>query len=306
MNLWTRVKKSSFEYKMVSSHFEIFGPKVGLQPGGNFTPFMHNGVSYRVQVLSQGLLILKFSGNRHLGHRTRFGLGMKTRTSTKLDGLKKAVSFDAPLTFPQGNQFKSQTYLVPHAIPNIKRRITQNAVMGGKSASIYIEENKPLFSFINSSTPKEWLHLRAHSHGGAQAKENLVAGSRDANSLQIGVEDALIFCACNLIKQGISLTTTVTCTLFSNTHIGRSCEYKIRLQSGSSLEDCTPIYIDLQYNSNSGGLQYDQVRAIFAKTCELVYNALGCIPLPVDEVDHFASANLSDANIQHAMDDDKP
>lgn len=273
---------------------------------------------YQVTKATNGeIMIYRYTGNIHIGKRTRFQRGMRTRESTKFSAIRKHVSFDQPLPTLQhtSQDIKFSTYLVPHT-PIIKKRSkTQYAVMNNQSAHDHIMQNIKRSGFVNRKGHHEWLHLQAHSHGGAQLSRNLVAGSRDSNSLQIGVEDALIFCsnALKKLSDELLLNVDVSCPTIPGTHIGTICTYKIRIQDQAQQNTifCNPIQINMHFQASPSlrGLQYDHVRVVFKETCRNIMSKAAEL-LDIDmnsffeeDIDLYTTQKLDDKSIQEELDD---
>jgi hypothetical protein len=195
---------------------------------------------------------------------------------------------------------------VPHALLTKVRRISQKTVMGGVSAHVHIESTPGTPRSVVKTGRHEWLHLQAHSHDGKQDEKNLVAGSRDSNSLQIGIEDALIFCRGSMDQTKTpNIQVLVTCDVMSGTHIGLWCEYRIKLNSDGKSIECPSIYVSLQYYSVGGSLQCEHVRAVFKMTCDLIFRHLeqigDCVKDGEGVINRYAAMCLSDLAIESVM-----
>lgn len=311
-----RVRKHTPEHKRISKAFSESSERF-IKLKDSYIFFGDDRTCYRATKADEQLTIYRQTGNKHIFRRSRNPDVPKTRDSTKMDALKHHVSFDLPLIAPDHDtkDIKSQHYMIPITPNNQKRRITQNAVMGG-SAHEHINE-QPSNAFITPDGRHEWLHLQAHSHGGKQAVENLVAGSRDSNSLQIGVEDALIFCrnTLNSVSSNLLMNATVKCATLPETNIGTICEYLITIQDTESAKNiaCKPISINLQYHSSEqdNNLHYDHVRVVYKKTCEMILkktNELLAIEDLLDDdaaINNSAEQRLSNDSQDQKMNDDE-
>lgn len=307
-----RLKKDTEDYlKVKKTHeFKRTREKTSSILIGNKT--------YQVTEASNGqLMIYHYTGNVHIGKRTRFQRGMRTRESTKFSAIKRHVSFEQPLPTPNYSiqDIKFSSYLVPHTPIKKKRSKTQYAVMNNQSAHDHIEQNIKRSGFVDKKGHHEWLHLQAHSHGGAQHSRNLVAGSRDSNSLQIGVEDALIFCSNSLSKLSdkLFLNVDVSCPTIPGTHIGTICTYKIKIQDQEQQKTifCNPIQVNMHFQASQSlkGLQYDHVRVVFKETCRNIMSKTAeLLDIDIDnffeeDIDLYAAQQLDDKSIQEELDD---
>lgn len=224
--------------------------------------------------------IYKFRGNPHIGKRTYLQRSLPTRESTKFSAIENHVSFDLPLPtkfylHPQ-NKFQAR-YFVPKNPSIGKRQKGQRAVMGDQSASSHINQHIKRSGFVTRQDRHEWCHLRAHSHGGAQHADNLVAGSKNSNSLQIGVEDALIYCSHTLSDlSDTGLYAEISCSIIPNTHIGLICKYKIGfMDSESEDHHLLNLYINMHFRSSSRSkdLQYHHVKVVFKRVSSRILEA---------------------------------
>lgn len=309
-----RIKKNTEEFVRIKKSFDLKGTRqktTAVRFGNNL---------YQVTVARNNeIMIFRQVGNRHIGKRTYFQRGMRTRESTKFSAIRNHVSFELPLPAPSyvPQETKFLSYQVPHTPLLKKRKKTQYAVMGNQSAHDHILENTRKSGFVTRTGRHEWLHLQAHSHGGPQSSNNLVAGSRDSNSLQIGVEDALIFCS-NLLKKmsdnEIQLQVDVSCPTLPGTHIGTVCTYQPRIidVGQASTITCAPIRINMHFHASHSlrGLQYDHVRVVFKECCRKVLSkAADLLAIDADqlleeqEVDCHIAQHLSDENIERELDE---
>lgn len=309
-----RVKKNTEEFVRIKKSFNL------KETRQKTTALRFGNSVYQIIVARNSeIMIFRQVGNRHIGKRTYFQRGMRTRESTKFSAIRNHVSFELPLPAPSHvpQETKFLSYQVPHAPLIKKRKKTQYAVMGNQSAHEHIQAHTRKSGFVTRTGRHEWLHLQAHSHGGAQSANNLVAGSRDSNSLQIGVEDALIFCS-NLLKKmsdnEIQLHVDVSCPTLPGTHVGTVCTYQPRIidvGQGSAVA-CDPIRINMHFHASNSlrGLQYDHVRAVFKESCRKVLGkAADLLALDAEQlleeqdIDFHVAQHLGDDDIERELDE---
>ncbi|MGK9006436.1 hypothetical protein ACR6JC_17910 [Citrobacter europaeus] len=288
--MWCPVFKFSAEYKVIESELveliaskrrlekqiaeiKMIGRKSAKERKGIYSPHnsTHRGCYtiglnlflYRVYVQKNILFnissrdvdfsiskIYRYKDNPHIYHRARCvsGIAGRTRISTKIDALKSYISFDSPeFTFGEAGYtyVKSVFYCVPKSAFSSFRHTGQNSVMG-ESANDHMNKK-----YVGIHVGYEWCHLQAHSHGGEQSISNLVAGTRNANSLQIAVEDALLS-----LGGVFNLTVNIICSVIRETHIGVNCRYSIFSGNGLLLV----VNVNMQ-TPNDIGLQVGHEKA---------------------------------------------
>lgn len=295
------VRKSDRAHQRIMSGLsrEIYKP---LIQNNDFLIYsvQEDGSTYKIIKRKSGqqrTYIYRFGGNPHTGKRTYFQRTLPTRESTKFSAVNNHVSFDLPLPtkhFARPQQKTQRRYYVPKT-PNVgKREKGQRSVMNNQSASEHILQNIARSGFVTRLDRHEWCHLRAHNHGGAQHSENLVAGSRNSNSLQIGVEDALLYCSHALSSlSDMGLYADISCSVIPGTHIGLICKYSIGFMDSESVDHhLLNIYINMHFRSTrrSKDLQFHHVKVVFTRVSTRILGAaaikLGLTPEDVvDEQD---------------------
>ncbi|MFO0889944.1 MAG: DNA/RNA non-specific endonuclease [Isosphaeraceae bacterium] len=99
----------------------------------------------------------------------------------------------------------------------LKKQPAKNTAMGGFTAHGYVQLNGDTSKHKFNGKGWEWLHLLGVQLGGPNACENLVAGTFEANSAMIPIENAIKIA----LKKGFTkITYEISATLHGKTHIG--------------------------------------------------------------------------------------